>query len=64
MINPVPPVYRPVFLKRDNHKFTALPPNCPVDKPKKKTWTELLSPWIIVTVFVLVVAFLNGLIGE
>lgn len=48
----------------NEYKFTALPPEMTLDKPKNKTWTELLSPWLITGAFVLVVALLNGLIGE
>ena len=47
-----------------SHKITALPPELSVDKPKKKTWSELLCPWLLTVGFVLFVAMLNGLIGE
>lgn len=80
MISAVSPVNRiPPYLKRytpekhkekewqdylDSHKITALPPELTVDKPKKKSLAELLSPWLLTVGFVLFVALLNGLIGE
>ena len=33
-------------------------------KPKKKTWSDLLSPYLIIAGFLVVVALLNGIIGE
>lgn len=51
-----------VYVKRDL-KITALPPELTLDKPRSETWTELLSPWLIVTGVVVLVALLNGLIG-
>lgn len=47
-----------------SHKITALPPELSVDKPKKKSIAESLSPWLLTVGFVLFVALLNGLIGE
>jgi len=66
MIQPVARIHPLIKLgkvERDKHKFTALPPEISVDKSKKETWTELLSPWLIVGGFVLAVALLNRLIG-
>ena len=45
------------------YKITALPPELSLNKPKNKTWRELLSPWLLVGGFVLLVALLNGMIG-
>jgi hypothetical protein len=73
MINPVSPI-----IATSNHrkprgynsyqnsdfKITTLPPELTLNKPKNKTWTELLSPWLIVGGFLLVYGLLNGWIGD
>ena len=50
-------------ISRDKYKITALPPDVTVGKQKKKTWIELLSPYLIVVGFILFVMLCNGLIG-
>lgn len=49
--------------KKRAYIIESLPPELTTDKPKKKTWTELLSPWLISVGFIIFVAVLNGLIG-
>ena len=49
--------------RKKSNKFTALPSDMTVGKPKKKTWIELLDPWLIVGGFVLLYGLLNKLIG-
>jgi len=64
MIAPVTPVQpvRPVYLKRDNHKITELPPETTITKPENKTWYKI-SPLICSVGFVLAVGLLRGCIG-
>ena len=51
------------YYKRETVKISTLPSDMTVGKSKKKSWTELLSPWIIVFIIILAVGLLDGLIG-
>jgi len=46
-----------------HYKITALPPEMTTGKQKRKTWIELLSPWLIVGGFIIAVGLLDAWIG-